>query len=129
MFTLQAKLIGLGVLLALLTSALAWHKIVVTQRDTWQQAALTSEAAFASERASFAAEKANRDTERTSDQTAVSEAATACDQRVAEARRSASVIRTIVEKPVASDPITHCPVADLVGADELRSALEHPSAR
>ena len=99
----------------------------LTQTDLskTKAALLTSEAAFNSERQSLAACEANRHTEYIMAKTALQDAASACGAQVAEARRSASVIQSIVGKPVATNPQTHCPVVDIVGSDELQHAL-HP---
>lgn len=85
---------------------------------------VTLNATVAGLRTSLAASEKNRAAEFAGAKAAVSEAALACDARVAEARRSQRVIRSIVEKPVPSDPGTHCPVPDRVSADELRNALQ-----
>ena len=58
---------------------------------------------------------------------AISETQGACDARVAEARRSARVIRQIVERPVARDE-NNCPRRGIVtAADGLSDALRPPS--
>lgn len=49
----------------------------------------------------------------------------ACAARVAQAHRSADRIRTLVEKPHATDPKTRCPVRAMLSARELRDAI-HP---
>lgn len=46
-----------------------------------------------------------------------------CEVRVAEARRSARRIETIIERPYAVDS-SGCAVRDLLGSDELRQALQ-----
>jgi hypothetical protein len=48
----------------------------------------------------------------------------ACAARVATAHRSATKIRSIVEKPHAVDPATGCVARAIVGAGELRDALQ-----
>lgn len=54
---------------------------------------------------------------------AVNEANSICDRRVAEARRSAKVIRDIVEKPTKLDP-NGCAVRSLVDPGSLRDAIQ-----
>lgn len=56
------------------------------------------------------------------------EADSACAARVAAAHRSADKIRSIIEAPHAQDPQTHCVARAIVGADQLRDALQpaHP---
>lgn len=54
---------------------------------------------------------------------ALSDAETACQARLAKALQSATVIRTIVTRPARVDPKTNCPARDLVSADELRRAV------
>jgi hypothetical protein len=88
-------------------------------------ALVTTEGAYATERLAYATSEANRHTEYQNAKTALQQAASACGAQVAEARRSASVIQSIVSKPVATNPQTHCPVVDIVGSDELQHAL-HP---
>lgn len=51
-------------------------------------------------------------------------ASDACAARVAAAHRSADKIRSILEKPHATDPATGCPARALIGAGELRDALQ-----
>lgn len=46
-----------------------------------------------------------------------------CAARVSDARASAQRIETIIERPVHVDP-QGCAVRDLIGADELRNALQ-----
>jgi hypothetical protein len=55
---------------------------------------------------------------------AVQGAQEACSAQVAEARRSQKVIRQIVDRPVPTDPVTHCPAPKAITAADLRSALE-----
>jgi len=50
-----------------------------------------------------------------------------CIAREASARQSARAIERIIERPVHVDPVSGCPVAGLIGADELRQAVT-PSA-
>lgn len=59
--------------------------------------------------------------ERSSDAATV--AAESCTARVAEARRSTQRIETVIERPYAVDP-QGCPVRAVIGADELRDALQ-----
>lgn len=59
-------------------------------------------------------------------QTSADDAAKACDARVADARRSAQRIASLMELPHATDP-AGCPVRDLLPPDQLREALT-PSA-
>lgn len=54
---------------------------------------------------------------------AVSEAGAQCDARVSAARRSASAIQTIIQRPVTYDQ-TGCPTRERVDADSLRDALK-----
>lgn len=49
--------------------------------------------------------------------------ASQCTARVAEARASAIRIERIYDRPIHVDP-TGCAVRDLIGADELREALQ-----
>jgi hypothetical protein len=58
---------------------------------------------------------------------AVSDAETACAGRVAAALKSGSAIHAIVSKPYVPDPKSGCPVRSIVGADELRGALQPSS--
>lgn len=51
------------------------------------------------------------------------EQANQCTARVAEARASAIRIERIYDRPIHVDP-TGCAVRDIVGADELREALQ-----
>src|SRR3954471_24472011 len=120
---------AIAVILSVLGGA-AWHKHVVTQRnDAWAQVRNLGERLKLSDAAARASE-ANRKTEHTAAVSALADAGKACDARVAEARRSAGAIKTIVEKPHAVDPASHCPVPDLVPARELRDALQpHPFGR
>jgi len=75
-------------------------------------------------KASFAASESLRGQEHAQATQAVAAAEAACQARIAAARRSAVVIRNLVEKPVATDPNTHCPLRALIGAVELRDALQ-----
>jgi hypothetical protein len=54
---------------------------------------------------------------------AVSEAGAQCDARVSAARRSASAIQTIIQRPVTYDQ-TGCPLRSSVPVDSLRDALK-----
>ena len=120
---LETRLLAAATALALLAAAFGWHKMVVHQRDVWKQAAVTSEAAFAAEQGAFHASERNRATEFTADKAAVTGAASACDVRVAQTRAAASAIRTLVEKPNATDPKTGCPDPGLYGSGELWNAI------
>lgn len=92
------------------------------------QAALVAEKAVsAGLRASVATAEQRRATEYAAATAALSEAEQACTTRVAEAHRSADAIRSLMEKPVAKDPKTGCPIAGLLGARELRDALGLPA--
>lgn len=59
-------------------------------------------------------------------QTSADDAAKACDARVADARRSAQRIASLMELPHATDP-AGCPVRSLLPDDLLREAVS-PSA-
>lgn len=59
-------------------------------------------------------------------QTSADDAARACDARVADARRSAQRIASLMELPHATDP-AGCPVRDLLPEHLLREAIS-PSA-
>lgn len=54
----------------------------------------------------------------------VAQAEAACAQRVAAAIRSGAAIKAIIGKPVRVDPNSHCPLRSIVGAGELRDALQ-----
>lgn len=65
---------------------------------------------------------ANRTAEQTTARTSATNAQTACDARVAAARRSAAAIQSIVSREVPRDA-NDCPVRQLVPAGELRDAF------
>lgn len=122
----DAKLIAALGVSAALVLGFGWHKHVVHDRDAWH----TKADAYQHDRdAALKAEKLSEDrrsTEFNQAKDALADAGKTCDARVAEARRSAQSIRTIVEKPRAQvlDPVTRCPVPVLVPAGELRDALQ-----
>lgn len=89
-----------------------------------QHGEATAKASLSTASASLKASEMLRIAEFAKATAAVSDAEKACAGRIATAIRSGSAIRTIVEKPVATDPTTHCPVRALVGAGELRDALQ-----
>lgn len=70
----------------------------------------------------FRASEKNRGKEGETARRAVSEAAQACDARVARARASARAIKEIVNAPVPTDP-RGCPVRGRVDARSLSDAL------
>lgn len=74
-------------------------------------------------RTSVTTSEQRRDTEYRAAAASLSAAESACAVRVAEAHRSADRIRTLVEKPHATDPKTGCPVRALLRAGELRDAI------
>lgn len=60
---------------------------------------------------------------------AVDEDAKACETRVAEARRSAQALKTLLAKETKLDPATHCPVRVLLPTSGLQDALQPAPAR
>lgn len=114
-------------ILALIASVLggvAWHKHVVAQRnDAQAQVKLLGERLKGANDAVAASEKL-RGAENAQAKADLADAAETCTARVAEARRAAGAVKKIVEKPRATDPVTHCPVPDIVPAGELRGALQ-----
>jgi hypothetical protein len=72
--------------------------------------------------ASFTASEKARKTDQASAKSAVEAEHQACDARVREARKSATIIRGIVHAPVKMDG--NCPARVLVPADRLRDALQ-----
>ena len=120
---LETRLVAASLVLSLLAAACGWHKLIVHQRDTWKQAAITAQAAFTAEQGAFRTSETNRAAEFTADKAAVTRAGAACDGRVAQARASAGAIKTLVEKPNAVDPKTGCPDPGLYGAGELWNAI------
>lgn len=83
-----------------------------------------AKASLATAQVSLRSSESSRTAEYAQAKTAVSDAETACAARVAGALRSGSAIRRIVEKPPHVDPITHCPLRELVPAGELRDAVQ-----
>lgn len=121
------KLYALLVSLAMLLAAGAWHKHVVHDRNHWHAQAAQWEAKAKVFKDAVAASENLRAKEAAQARAGVAQAQSQCDQRVAEARRSAGAIKRLMEKPRATDPVSHCPVPDLVPSSELRDALQpHP---
>lgn len=95
-------------------------------RDTWRTAARDYKAAAEGWQRSYRASEDIRAAEKAEGRAAASEASSACDARVAEARRSARAIERIVTKEPARDQ-NGCPRRDLVPADWLSDALKAPA--
>lgn len=113
-----------GVAALLIVGGLHLVSDAATQRDrdTWRTAARDYKAAAEGWQRSYRASEDIRAAEKAEGRAAATEASSACDARVAEARRSARAIETIVTKEVPRDP-QGCPVRELVPAGELRNAL------
>jgi hypothetical protein len=108
--------------LALILAAGGYLVWIHADRDHWRGEAETWKVAAARYKAAHAASESRRAAEAGQAVKAVSEAEIACDARVAQARRSAQAIRTIIEREVPRDP-NGCPVRQLVDPDSLRDAL------
>lgn len=80
-------------------------------------------ASLATAGASLKASESLRAAEYAKAATAVSDAETACSARVQSALKSGAKIHVLVNKPVAVDPKTNCPLRQLIGVGELRDAL------
>lgn len=93
-----------------------------TSSDKWQAAAEGWED-------SFHKGEALRGQETTAARAAVDDDAKACETRVAEARRSAQALKTLLAKETKIDPATHCPVRMLLPASGLQDALQPSAAR
>lgn len=119
------SILGPVVAIVVFASGLAWHKHVVDQRDAAQAQVLVLTASRNAFKDALTTSEARRSTEFQQAKDALTAAGTSCDLRVAEARRSAQSINTIVEKPrVQTLDANHCPVPVLVPAGELRDALQ-----
>lgn len=84
----------------------------------------TARASLATAQASLKASEGLRASEYAKATSAVSDAETACSARVQAALKSGAKIHVLVNKPVAVDPKTNCPLRQLIGAGELRDALQ-----
>lgn len=91
-------------------------------RDTWRTAARDFKAAAAGWEASYRRSEGLRAEEGQQANNAATEASSACDARIAEARRSARAIERIITKEPARDQ-NGCPRRELVDAGQLRDAL------
>lgn len=123
-----------GALAALLLAGMVWGhfhhdakvaaQLVAAEqaRDGWRNASDRWSATALGWRASFRAAEGLRGREHAQAVHAIDAAAQACDARVAEARRSAIAIHTLVNKEPAYDA-DHCPVRSLLDPGQLRDAL------
>ncbi len=93
------------------------------QRDEWKSSSERWEASSKGWERAHKAERDAREAERSDARKAAQGAQDTCAARVDQARRSASSIRRLLEKPVAIDPATNCPARAVLGASELREAL------
>ncbi len=75
-------------------------------------------------KASLTASEGFRTSEDQQARKALSDAEKACASRVAGAVKAGSAIRAIVSRPVRVDPVTHCAIREMVGADDLRKVVE-----
>lgn len=88
----------------------------------WRKASDAWSANAGAWKASFTASERIRAREQSTANTAASTLSTQCDARVAEARRSAAAINTLVTKAPTYDA-SHCPVRSLFDHGSLRDAL------
>ena len=91
--------------------------------DTWEKSAGDWRKAARGWESSFRSSEANRTKEQDRAVDSVDLERKACTARIAEARRSARVIETIVTKEPTYDA-NRCPVRELVDPDRLREALD-----
>lgn len=91
--------------------------------DTWEQSAADWRRASRGWESSFRSSEANRKMEQDRAVDSVDLERKACTARIAEARRSARVIETIVTKEPTYDA-NRCPVRELVDPGQLREALD-----
>lgn len=84
----------------------------------------TAKASLATTRGDLTASEQLRTAEYASATKALSASELACAARVAEAHRSATAIHTLMEKPYGTDPKSGCPIRALLGAGELRNAVQ-----
>ncbi len=96
---------------------------VERQRDEWKSSSERWEASSKGWERAHKAEHDAREAERTDARKAAQGAQDTCQVRVDAARRSASSIRRLIERPIAVDPATNCPARAVLGADVLREAL------
>lgn len=99
----------------------AAHKEV----DRWKGEAATAETLRAGWEASFRRSEKLRVQEETEAVASITDAAAACDARVARAKASQAAIQSIVHKEPRHDP-QGCPVRELVDPRQLRNALRPP---
>jgi hypothetical protein len=118
---LTSKLGLYGIAAALIAGAI----FVQTARLAHAKADLArARASAASSESALKASEKSRASEYANARKEVSDAESACAARVAAAVKSGAAIRHIVEKPVAIDPKSHCPARSVIGAGELRDALQ-----
>jgi len=110
-------LAGLAFMLVLAFAAVQSERLKHCKADL-----AVEKVALAASREALGLSEKRRAAEYAQAKTAVSEALSACEARVAEAHRSATVINRIVTRPASVDPKTNCPVRALIGAGELRDA-------
>lgn len=91
-------------------------------RDKWRRSSEEWTKAADGWQASFRASDANRTTEQRQAVTALTETANACEVRMKTARKSASAIRSIVNREPTYDA-SHCPQRSTVDAASLRDAI------
>lgn len=120
MFKLYAAL----ALVAALIGTIAFHKHVVHERDTARAEVTRLQGVEKQLRVDVKESERLRGVENKAATADLKAAQTSCTARVAEARRAAGAIKTIMEKPRATDPVTLCPVPDRIPAGELRDALQ-----
>lgn len=115
----RAGLIGMAVLVVIGIIGVQTLRLSHAKSDL-----ATARASLATATASLKASEALRGTEYAAATKSLSDAEKACADRVAQAHSSAGKIRTLVERPHATDPTTHCPVRSMLGAGELRNAIQ-----
>lgn len=93
------------------------------EADTWKQSAADWRTSSRGWESSFRSSEANRKVEQDRAVDSVEDERKACTARIAEARRSARVIETIVTKEPTYDA-NRCPVRELVDPGQLREALD-----
>ena len=104
--------------------AMKWRR----SSDAWQEASRKWEAYGLAEKAAFDESERLRSEENDEARVALSEAEQSCTTRLAEARRSAAAIRSIVTEETRRDQ-NGCPVRGVVDPGRLRDALQPSTGR